>query len=71
MDKIVEIDSLEPHFTEEVICVKCNYRYIATWNCKVWMKDLYCPSCNEQGGIIGTGQITFPHKHMDNNDEIV
>lgn len=57
MDKVVDIDALEPHFTGELMCVKCLYRYIGTWNEKVWLKELYCPNCQIPGYIIGTGQI--------------
>lgn len=55
--KILDIDCMEPHLTGELICIHCGYRYIGTWNEKVWLKDLYCPNCYEQGYTIGTGQI--------------
>ena len=57
MGKIVDIDVNEPHLTGELICIRCGYRYIGTWNEKVWLKDLYCPNCKTQGFTIGTGQI--------------
>lgn len=57
MCKIIDIDAMEPHLTGELICVRCGYRYIGTWNAKVYMKDLYCPNCQEPGYTIGTGQI--------------
>lgn len=28
-----------------------------TWNEKVWLKELYCPNCQQPGYTIGTGQI--------------
>lgn len=57
MGKVIDIDCLEPHLTGELICTKCGYRYIGTWNEKVWLKELYCPNCEEKGYTIGTGQI--------------
>lgn len=57
MGKIISIDCMEPHLTGELICIRCGYRYIGTWNEKVWLKELYCPNCQERGFIIGTGQI--------------
>lgn len=57
MSDIYDIDCLEPHLTGELICLNCKYRYIGTWNKKIWFKDLYCPNCQEKGYIIGTGQI--------------
>lgn len=57
MDKIVEIDALEPHLTGELICIKCKYRYIGTWNKDVWLRALYCPKCKKSGYTIATGQI--------------
>ena len=57
MGKIIDIDCMEPHLTGELICVACGYRYIGTWNEKVWLKELYCPNCQKSGYTIGTGQI--------------
>lgn len=57
MGKIIDIDYYEPHLTGELICMRCGYRYIGTWNEKVWLKELYCPNCKTQGFTIGTGQI--------------
>lgn len=57
MGKVIDIDYYEPHLTGELICLKCGYRYIGTWNEKVWLKQLYCPNCQTQGFTIGTGQI--------------
>ena len=56
-NNIIDTDRDEPHLTGQLICIKCGYRYIGTWNVKNAMKDLYCPVCNEKGYIIGTGQI--------------
>lgn len=55
--KIIDIDCNEPHLTGELICIRCGYRYIGTWNAKVWLKELYCPNCKKCGYTIGTGQI--------------
>lgn len=57
MGKIIDIDALDPHLTGELICVACGYRYVGTWNEKVWLKELYCPNCQRNGYTIGTGQI--------------
>lgn len=57
MGKVIDIDAMEPHLTGELICVRCGYRYIGCWNEKVWLKDLYCPNCQQPGFTIGTGQI--------------
>lgn len=57
MEKVVDIDCMEPHLTGELICLVCGYRYIGTWNEKVWLKELYCPNCQQKGFNIGTGQI--------------
>ena len=57
MDNITDIDAYEPHYTGELICVRCGHRGVHTWNTKVWLKDLYCPNCQEPGFMIGTGQI--------------
>lgn len=54
MGKIIDIDAMEPHLTGELICINCGYRYIGTWNQKVWLKDLYCPNCQTQGFNIAT-----------------
>lgn len=61
MGKVIDIDALEPHLTGELICLRCGYRYIGTWNEKTWLKDLYCPYCDIQGFLIGTGQIMESH----------
>lgn len=57
MGKVIDIDCYEPHLTGELICLQCGYRYIGTWNEKVWLKELYCPNCQIQGFTIATGQI--------------
>lgn len=57
MGKVIDIDAYEPHLTGELICLRCGYRYVGTWNEKVWLKQLYCPNCQIQGFTIGTGQI--------------
>lgn len=67
MGKVIDIDVMEPHLTGELICVRCGYRYIGTWNAKVPMKDLYCPNCQEPGFTIGTGQIM--ESQLNNSDK--
>lgn len=56
MTEIIDIDSLEPHYAKEVICVKCLHRWIAVYNQKTPLKDLQCPNCQKQGYTIYTGQ---------------
>ena len=55
-DNVISIDSYEPHYVNEVICINCKHRWIATYNCKTPLKDLSCPKCNEAGYVIKTGQ---------------
>lgn len=56
MSDVIPIDYYEPHLTGELICVKCGYRAIHTWNAKLLFKDLECPNCETIGYLIGTGQ---------------
>ena len=46
----------EPHEVAEVICLKCLHRWIGVWNEKTLLKQLQCPSCNDVGYVIKTGQ---------------
>lgn len=57
MGTITDITEYQPHLTGELICLHCGYRYIGSWVETVWLKNLYCPNCNEQGWTIATGQI--------------
>jgi len=61
MGKVIDINQYEPHLTGELVCLHCGYRYIGTWMEKVWLKNLYCPNCNEKGWTIATGQIMETH----------
>lgn len=57
MGNVVDTDKNEPHLTGELICIKCGYRALNTWNVKTWLAQLVCPNCQAQGFMIATGQI--------------
>jgi len=57
MTKIVSILDQEPHKVSEVVCVKCHFRWIATRPDGTRLRDMECPGCGEQGGVIETGEI--------------
>lgn len=57
MGEIIDIDRDKPHFTGELICVRCGHRAVHTWPCETLLKDLVCPSCDSKQYMIGTGQI--------------
>ena len=46
-----------PHCTAELICIKCVNRWIGCWPETLQLKDIICPYCNKEGGVITTGQI--------------
>ena len=56
MSKIYDISQNQPHEVMEVMCVKCYSRWIATFPTGILLKDLQCPSCNNTGFVIATGQ---------------
>ena len=39
-----------------LICIKCYYRWIAVRPVVTRLKDLVCPSCNNSGYVIETGE---------------
>lgn len=53
---ITDLSEYEEHTVQELICLKCNYRYIGVYPSKIWLKDLTCQKCNTRGLIIATGQ---------------
>jgi len=55
MRKVINIEERLPHYTDEVICVKCGHRNMAVWPVGVYMKTLECAHCGETGYIIRTG----------------
>lgn len=52
---IIPIEQNEPHTVSEVICVKCDKRWIAVRPSDVLLKELECSNCG-QGYVIETGQ---------------
>lgn len=53
--KITDIEAITPHYTAEVICVKCLKRYMCVWPVGTLLKVLECEKCGP-GYIIKTGQ---------------
>ena len=51
------IDEYTPTKVSEVICVKCCHRWIAVRPDITKLKDMECPNCRKQGGVIETGEI--------------
>ena len=56
MSKISSIDERKPHSVSEVICVKCNRRWISVRPEKTLLKHIECENCGK-GYVIETGQI--------------
>lgn len=54
--EVVEIDSMRPHKTSEVICVRCYQRWIAVRPEDARLADLECPACHRQKYTIETGE---------------
>lgn len=46
-----------PYMVQELICVKCGYRYIGARPVKTKLRDLECAKCRKIGYIITTGEI--------------
>ena len=46
----------DEHIVQEVICLKCFYRWVAVRPVGTLLKDLECPSCNKVWYVIGTGE---------------
>jgi hypothetical protein len=57
MSKVVDIDANKPHMVSEVLCVHCVHRWISVRPVETLLKDLKCPNCQKQGGVIETGQL--------------
>lgn len=57
MSKIIDINDKQPHKVSEVICINCNFRWIAVRPMATLLKDLECPQCNLQGYTFETGDI--------------
>lgn len=56
MGKVIDINKDKPHIVSELICVKCGSRWIGTRPLETLLKNIECPSCNKDGGVIETGQ---------------
>lgn len=53
----ININDNKPHKVSEVICINCQYRWIAVRPTATLLKELECPNCNNQGYVIETGEI--------------
>ena len=52
---IVNIEEYTPHEVAELICLKCNTRWIGVYPQNTLLKDIEC-KCGEKGFVIKTGQ---------------
>ena len=52
---IVNIEEYTPHEVAELICLKCNTRWIGVYPQNTLLKDIEC-KCGEKGLVIKTGQ---------------
>ena len=52
---IVNIEEYIPHEVAELICLKCNARWIGVYPQSTLPKDIEC-KCGEKGFVIKTGQ---------------
>jgi len=52
---IVDINRNKPHKVSEVMCVRCNKRWVATRPLNTQLKDLECQSCGK-GFAVETGE---------------
>jgi hypothetical protein len=55
MDNIIDISKNKPHKVSEVICLKCQSRWIAVRPLETQLKDLECSYCG-QGYVVETGE---------------
>lgn len=59
--KIVDMEQYvsdrSPHCVEELMCVKCGFRYIGVFPLSAPLKSLECEQCHRRGFIINTGQV--------------
>lgn len=55
----MNIEDYIPHICQEVICLKCLYRWIDVRPQGTLLKQIECPQCNEIGFVIATGEEVF------------
>ena len=55
-NNVINFEDHLPHEVAEVICINCKKRWIAVFPSDMWLKDLQCPGCKQQGYVIMTGQ---------------
>ena len=55
MGKLFQMDDYRKYSVSELICIKCNYRYLGARPGETKLHKLVCPECNATGGIIETG----------------
>ena len=58
-NNVIDINKNEPHEASEVICINCKKRWVALRPQLTLLKDLQCPQCLQQGGVIETGEIIY------------
>lgn len=60
-DIMIELEPYipSPHKVSKVVCLKCLHMWIAVRPDSVFLKDLECPNCAEQGFTIETGEEIF------------
>ena len=54
-EKVIGIESRQPHQVSEVICVKCGKRWISVRPQETLLKELECENCGA-GYVVETGQ---------------
>lgn len=57
MGEVVDIESNLPHIVEELMCINCKFRYIGVRSIRLKLINIVCPSCNQSGFIISTGEL--------------
>lgn len=53
---VIDIENGMPHVISEVICVRCCRRWLAVRPEGTLLKDMECPECGKNGGVIETGE---------------
>ena len=53
---VIGIENGMPHVLSEVICVRCCRRWLAVRPEGTLLKDMECPGCRRNGGVIETGE---------------
>ena len=56
MNEVINLEDHKHHIVQEVICINCKTRWLAVAPEGLWLKDYVCPTCDESGYVIKTGQ---------------